>query len=289
MNVEAIQGASISISVRTKDKSGKKYVFTDENDTIISGKWDTGMNDYSIFSNIQVPQNACKLYFSVVYEVKNNTELQIEVGSKVTDFEPYREPQTVKLSLDQHLRGIGKYKDEVTKDGIIRRIKQIVLNGSEEWILHNNTSKEKTQSFGIKVDAGCMGVNIGGICNRFLPKYTVWIGDNEGFDIYAMHTLYINIEKTKASSVVEFKKWLSENQIIIEAILKKPITEPLPEDFKQAIESLKTYYPTTVVTADGGEVNPDIEVSYIADTKNYIDQKIAAIGKTVVETQKALL
>ena len=289
MNVEAIQGASISISVRTKDKSGKKYVFTDENDTIISGKWDTGMNDYSIFSNIQVPQNACKLYFSVVYEVENNTELQIEVGSKVTDFEPYREPQTVKLSLDQHLRGIGKYKDEVTKDGIIRRIKQIVLNGSEEWILHNNTSKEKTQSFGIKVDAGCMGVNIGGICNRFLPEYTVWIGDNEGFDIYAMHTLYINIEKTKASSVVEFKKWLSENQIIIEAILEKTITEPLPEDFKQAIESLKTYYPTTVITVDGGEVNPDIEVSYIADTKNYIDQKIAAIGKTVVETQKALL
>ncbi len=50
-----------------------------------------------------------------------------------------------------------------------------------------------------------------------------------------------------------------------------------------------TYYPTTVITTDGGEVNPDIELTYIADTKNYIDQKIAAIGKTVVETQKALL
>ena len=78
------------------------------------------------------------------------------------------------------------------------------------------------------------------------------MGDIEGIDIYGGRTLYINIEKTKASSVGEFKKWLSENQIIIEAILEKPIIEPLPEDFKQTIESLKTYYPTTVVTADGG-------------------------------------
>ena len=34
MNVEAIQGASVSISVRTKDKSGKKYVFTDRKSVV---------------------------------------------------------------------------------------------------------------------------------------------------------------------------------------------------------------------------------------------------------------
>ena len=64
---------------------------------------------------------------------------------------------------------------------------------------------------------------------------------------------------------------------------------PLPQSEQDAIRALKTYYPTTAITVDGGEVDPDVEVTYIADTKNYIDQKIAAIGKTVVETQKALL
>lgn len=64
---------------------------------------------------------------------------------------------------------------------------------------------------------------------------------------------------------------------------------PLPQSEQDAIRALRTYYPTTVITVDGGEVDPDVEVTYIADTKNYIDQKIAAIGKTVVETQKALL
>ena len=71
--------------------------------------------------------------------------------------------------------------------------------------------------------------------------------------------------------------------------LKEAGFAPLPQSEQDAIRALKTYYPTTVITVDGGEVDSDIEVTYIADTKNYIDQKIAAIGKTVVETQKALL
>lgn len=71
--------------------------------------------------------------------------------------------------------------------------------------------------------------------------------------------------------------------------LKEAEFVPLPQSEQDAIRAVMTYYPTTVITTDGGEVNPDIEVSYIADTKNYIDQKIATIGKTVVETQKALL
>ena len=71
--------------------------------------------------------------------------------------------------------------------------------------------------------------------------------------------------------------------------LKEAEFVPLPQSEQDVIRALKIYYPTTVITVDGGEVNPDIEVTYIADIKNYIDQKIAAIGKTVVETQKALL
>lgn len=218
----------------------------------------------------------CRYFRFALNKTKADYEKAVaNVGKELAEYEPYREPQTVKLSLDQPLRGIGEYKDEVTKDGVVRKIKQITLNGSEIWTLHGNTSKEKTQSFGINVDTSYMSVNIGGICNRFLPRYTVWMGDNEGFDIYAKNTLYINLEKTKASSVEEFKKWLSENQVTVEVILAEPIIEPLPEDFKQAIESLKAYYPTTVISTYGGEVDPGVEVTYVADTKNYIDNKVS--------------
>ena len=37
---------------------------------------------------------------------------------------------------------------------------------------------------------------------------------------------------------------------------------PLPQSEQNAIRALKTYYPTTVITADGGEVDPDIKVTY---------------------------
>lgn len=37
---------------------------------------------------------------------------------------------------------------------------------------------------------------------------------------------------------------------------------PLPQSEQSAIRALKTYYPTTVITVDGGEVDPDIKVTY---------------------------
>ena len=200
---------------------------------------------------------------------KNNNETTFTGDSNIMisyvkdiEYEPYREPQTVKLSLDQPLRGIGEHKDEVTKDGVVRKIKQITLNGSEDWTLHNNTSKEKTQSFGLVIPVKCYAANVGLKSNRFLKRYTVWMGDIEGIDIYSGRTLYINIEKTKASNVEEFKKWLSENQVTVEVVLVEPIIEPLSEENKLALESLYTNNGTTVIAVDGGEVETGIEVEY---------------------------
>lgn len=61
---------------------------------------------------------------------------------------------------------------------------------------------------------------------------------------------------------------------------------PLPQSEQNAIRALKTYYPTTVITVDGGELDPDIKVTYTADTKNYIDNKF---GKTINAMQTKLL
>lgn len=44
--------------------------------------------------------------------------------------------------------------------------------------------------------------------------------------------------------------------------LKNAEFAPLPQSEQNAIRALKTYYPTTVITADGGELYPDIKVTY---------------------------
>ena len=69
--------------------------------------------------------------------------------------------------------------------------------------------------------------------------------------------------------------------------LKEPEFAPLPQSEQNAIRALKTYYPTTVITADGGEVDPDVEVTYTADTKNYIDGKLSAKVASVLRQYQA--
>lgn len=44
--------------------------------------------------------------------------------------------------------------------------------------------------------------------------------------------------------------------------LKNAEFVPLPQSEQNAIRALKTYYPTTVITVDGGELDPDIKVTY---------------------------
>lgn len=116
MDINALQGKSISISIRTKGNSGKKYAFTDEEDVIINGKFDAGMADYSEYNNIQVPQNAKKFYFSVTYEVQENTKLQLEYGNKATSYEPYTGGKpSPSPEYPQEIKSVGKWNDEKQK------------------------------------------------------------------------------------------------------------------------------------------------------------------------------
>lgn len=250
--------------------------------------------DKAFVKNIQCPFGGIKFdegiaYFRINGEIKDLDKIQVEEGGTPTLYEPYKEPQTVKLSLDQPLRGIGEYKDEVTKDGIVRKNKITILDGDESWVSNNHPNMTIINKFQIGIPT----------INTYYKKLTItdrfrWFSNSLSTLDYVGqyshgHDFVIQVPKDLCPSLEVFKEWLSKNPTKLCYVLEHPIIEPLPEDFKQAIESLKTYYPTTVVTADGGELNPDIEVSYTADTKNYIDQKIASVVKTVVETQKALL
>lgn len=64
---------------------------------------------------------------------------------------------------------------------------------------------------------------------------------------------------------------------------------PLPQSEQDAIRALKTYYPTTVVTVDGGEVVPTVELTYTADTKNFILNREKAMQEQMLNIQSALI
>ena len=72
---------------------------------------------------------------SIPNGIYNTTSrLMVILGEQKIPYEKYEE-QIVKLSLDEPLRSVGKYRDIITKEGIIRNIGEVVFDspGQLEW------------------------------------------------------------------------------------------------------------------------------------------------------------
>lgn len=101
------------------------------------------------------------------------------------------------------------------------------------------------------------------------------------------YTYTLNTQAIYGSTVSAIKEYLKTHPLHL--VYKTETTEfiPLPQSEQNAIRALKTYYPTTVITADGGEPDPDIKVTYTADTKNYIDGKVSANVASILRQYQA--
>ena len=84
--------------------------------------------------------------------------------------------------------------------------------------------------------------------------------------------------------IAKFKKWLDDNEVYVVAPRSKPITVNLSKDEVDKILSLHTYNPSTTIVAD-----TDFEVTYIANTKNYIDNKILEVATALVASESEVM
>ena len=78
-----------------------------------------------------------------------------------------------------------------------------------------------------------------------------------------------------ASNSAEAAAWLTAQNITVLYPLYQPIETPIPADELAAFRAMTSQYPHTTVYNDAGA---GMQVDYIADTKNYIDNKLAAIA-----------
>lgn len=188
-------------------------------------------------------------------------KLQIEEGKEATPYEPYREPQTVRLELNEPLRGIGEYKDVITKDGILRRIKEIVLDESTGFETYWATLN-KTFAFISPTIKDATVINR--TPNRLLCNYSKALPDgldrtDEEVCVLFNRRFHIRFLKERNIDTVEkLKEWLKQNPIKIQYLLQEPILEPL----ENSLENLHANDGTTIITVDSGEVETGIEVEY---------------------------
>lgn len=181
--------------------------------------------------------------------------IQLEKGRTATPYEPYKE-QTLTLTSD---RPITKWDRLVEQGGQIGWLYGSVIATIDETAsislytpngfyvyVKNIDKKEKT-----------------GYCDKLYAKR---MSNGEPFVLFGNannNVLYtLNTQEFYGKTVSEIKEKLKEYPLNI--IGKSETTEfvPLPQSEQNAILALKTYYPTTVITADGGELDPDIKVTY---------------------------
>ena len=212
---------------------------------------------------------------NIVFEIKrvDNTELlSTDIESikimlvegdidESTPYEPYTE-QTVQIALDEPLRGIGDYKDVLTKDGVVRRIKRIVFDGSEDekWALSNDPLNVTTNRFAIRMNIINAYYKMLTMCNKMAWKHMNQV-DVVGQSTHGVN-FYITLPKDLAPDLQTFRTWLSQNLLTVDYVLAEPATEPLPESVQQQLQALHSENGTTHVFVDSGEVEAGIKLTY---------------------------
>lgn len=227
-----------------------------------------------------------------IYMTREYKGIMVEYGTVATKYEPYKE-QTLTLTSD---RPITKWDKLVEQDGQIGWLYKAVFDSdvrpSRYDLFPSGFSLYKDHLNGVftyvcyntKKEIGWQT----SVCKQFknvdgsYSSGTLWNYSDQP----AMTSMYFN---TNISTLEAFIKWMEENPL--EIVYKSRESEfiPLQQSEQDAIRALTTYYPTTVVTVDGGEVIPSVELTYTADTKNYIDGKIASYHAMAQANQIAMM
>lgn len=233
------------------------------------------------------------LYQGVNADILNtdNAYVAYDFIKKVDISSPYTEKESVVLTSD---RPITKWDKLVEQGGEIGWLYQSAIDTdirpSRTDLFPYGFKLYKNHSNGVYTYTVTNIKKIKGYQTSYCKQFKNVDGSYNTGELYrysdqpSMQSQYFN---TDIATKEEFIKWMENNPLTM--VYKTEETEfvPLPQSEQNAIRALKAYYPTTVITADGGELDPDIKVTYTADTKNYIDGKVSAKVASILRQYQA--
>lgn len=224
-----------------------------------------------------VTPEKCRYFrFSAVKTLLDYTKIVACPGQTVMDYEPYREPKFFTLTSDRPLTKWDRLVEQGGEIGWLYNTDKYIVTGQESFETKPSYVMEET------VDFAFMNNKQSGIrkaadnfCNRLTYVDSVWSKHDVGFGISGVEVhIRLPLEAIGASSSDESaviktkfseylkKKYDGGGPFVFYHKSKTTEFIPLPQSEQNAIRALKTYYPTTVITADGGELDPDIKVTY---------------------------
>lgn len=228
------------------------------------------------------------------------TNFQIELGNKETPYEPYTH-QTLTLQTPNGLPGVpvskdGNYTDsngqqwicdevDLERGKYVQRVAIEKNNGGWELKPSPDISGRFFQS---RLTNTFQTAARTAVCN--IASFTSWglpVNDKYAF---ALNTKVIYFSPPKGAEITAEELNAKLNSlsfpVVVVGELATTIERDLTPEEIAAYKALRTYGPTTVITNDAGA---GMEVTYVADTKAYIDKKFKELNQAIVNTQIALL
>lgn len=215
--------------------------------------------------------------------------IQLEEGGTMTAWEPYHEPQSVTIPLDEPLRGIGDVKDKIVRKdgvwGIERQFGMQVFDGSadEAWVavLNSNGLNYRNGSNFVQSKVKSKGA---AICTTLIKNNGV-TSSRPGFMIAGNASVLVYSNDFNTSDVSLWTAYLAENPMTIVYELAAPTWEPFPAETQTALNALTTHPGTTYLTVASTDVAAPIRLTYVQDTRKVVDGLKLDLAEQIVELQ----
>ena len=240
----------------------------------------------------ELPNNPKQYYIYIgIYNKKGNIagfdDITVFEGDysnvNINSTEPYKPLQTATLNYE--LNGIDDIKDEliVRADGtgqIIQRLAKKIIDGSN---IDTSASVQQEGSYLVNMETvsdmltGNYNVGLSTICSNKRSgkeKNTIRFGANNK-NVY----LYLD-ESFAGKTSTKLREYFVENPFTIVYPLEKPIVTELSSDEVQKILALHTNKLNTTIWNDQ---DAEMQITYVADTKTYIDNKMAELQALLLE------
>ena len=195
------------------------------------------------------------------------SNIMLNYGETALPYEPYKQAENVHVNWESEAETVYGGTLDVVSGKLTITHKGIVLNGSEDWARVTGNYAHLR----LKIKDGKHLVSNVGICDRF-PRVTIASTTNyQGFNAYyssGTDADYIGVRYDAAfpsGDIDSLKTWLSQNNTTVVYKLLEP------EEIQLTPQEVRTLLGENNIWSDAG----DMAVGYPADTKTYIDNKIA--------------
>lgn len=232
----------------------------------------------------------------------------LAVSNEYIPYKPYRDPQSLTLATPNGLPGIpvtkdGNYTDadgqqwvcdeiDLGRGKYVQRIEEHILK-SKNITSITNSRQINSEYYGIEYN-GCTKDFVGKFGNGVLCDKLAFVKPNSninGHEItYAPGNgiIVFGLKKSLVPSgdLDEIRNYITSNNFAFLILIDSPIEKDLTPEEITEYKKTHTNYPTTVITNDAGA---EMEATYVADTKAYIQNLEQRLSAKLVNIQSALI